>query len=1286
MRAVRILAGWLLLLLLAGHAQAQYSSISLTAVSGSQINVTTSTAPGWEGYATIIKRWSAGTGQVRVYAGYPPPWGASFSDSGLAAGTTYYYCAVLGYSDEVGNYYEYWEYGGCGNTTSATTWSPPAAPYSLGATAVSGSQINLSWADGSGNETAFYIERNYVHVATVGANVTSYADGGLASGTTYTYRVRAANSVGVSGYTNEASATTVVPPSAPSGLSGVPASTTQINLSWADNASNETGFKLERKTGAGGAYSQIASPGVNATSYADTGVTAGSTYYYRVRATNSGGDSGYSNETSVSFVVPNAPSGLAAADLASGTVRLTWTDNSNSETGFKLERKAGAGGTYAQIATPAANATSQDDSGLAPGTIYYYRVRASGIPGDSGYSNEVGITATMPNVTSGTITYTYDHFGNLVETNAGGVITTLTYDLRGRKIQMADADMGTWTYAYNALGELIRQTDAKSQVTTMQYDLLGRLTSRTEPDLVSTWTYDACTKGVGKLCSVSSDNGYSRSQAYDSLGRPTTLSVTVDTNYSVTTSYDSAGRVDTLTYPTGFAVKNVYNGYGHLERVQRADAGGSTVFWQATSQNAAGQVTGETLGNGLTAARTYDTLFRLTAASASGGAGAAHSQTFSYDAVGNLTQRVDATQSVTENFSYDTLNRLNFVSGPAIATRTYDYNAIGNIAYKSDVGVYTYGTATVRPHAVASVSGNGNPNTVTASYSYDANGNLFGASGTLYPASGSVAFSRTLTYTSFNMPNALSHVQGGASYSYTYTYNSEHERVRLVAVRPDDTLTSIYLHPAGKGALLYEKETRQSDGRIEHKHYVNGGAGLVGVYLSRSDATTDMRYYHKDHLGSIAVITNQAGAVVERLAYEAFGERRNTDGSSENRASPIVGVSTDRGFTSHEHLDEMMLIHMNGRIYDPVLARFMTPDPFVQAPENLQSYNRYSYGFNNPLSGVDPSGYSFLDDLFEIGDAFMEGGGVFVVASWWLLGPSSFAATVTGDAIFASAYANAALAGGVGGFMSSGDLQGTLSGAASGALFTWAGTIGGSFSVERIAAHALAGCISGAISGAGCGSQALSAAAGKFVSAGLGELGLKQGVGGFVAATASGGIASKLGGDKYQNGAITAAFGYLFNECGATHMCGSDDTRVTASGNQVLGGTAHTEIQITGGYDYEILEGQPSLTTGKLVGRTNGANRGDAFAVDLTPPNGETMGSFALRLRGAARKYHDDLWYALPDARSSRDRLIGDGYNSNSYSSGILRDVYGHVPSSIPNAAARNGFRLPGWNNPIPLQ
>lgn len=194
-------------------------------------------------------------------------------------------------------------------------------------------------------------------------------------------------------------------PAAPSALTANATSATQINLAWTDNASNETGFKIERKTGAAGTWSQIATTGANVKIYSNTGLAASTQYYYRVRANNAAGDSAYSNEanatTQAAVTAPPAPSNLIATATSTTQVSVTWTDNSGNETGFKLEGKTGATGAWSQIALPAANATSWNGAGLAPNTQYFFRIRATNAAGDSAYSNEASVT-TFPNPIVGT--------------------------------------------------------------------------------------------------------------------------------------------------------------------------------------------------------------------------------------------------------------------------------------------------------------------------------------------------------------------------------------------------------------------------------------------------------------------------------------------------------------------------------------------------------------------------------------------------------------------------------------------------------------------------------------------------------------------------------------------------------------------------------------------------------------------------------------------------------------------------------------------------------------------
>ena len=277
----------------------------------------------------------------------------------------------------------------------------PAAPSGLAATAETTNRIRLTWTDNANNETGFKIERKtgaggtYAQIATVGANVTTFTNSGLLANTTYIYRVRATNSSGDSAFSAEASATTLpMTPAAPSGLATTAQATNRIRLTWTDNANNENGFAIERKTGAGGTYAQMATVGANVTVYTNSGLAANTQYYYRIRATNSAGASVYSveaNATTFPFP-PAAPSGLAATALSSSSIRINWTDNANNETGFKIERKTGAGGTYSQIATVGANTTTFTNTGLSATTTYFYRVRATNLGGDSAFSAEASAT------------------------------------------------------------------------------------------------------------------------------------------------------------------------------------------------------------------------------------------------------------------------------------------------------------------------------------------------------------------------------------------------------------------------------------------------------------------------------------------------------------------------------------------------------------------------------------------------------------------------------------------------------------------------------------------------------------------------------------------------------------------------------------------------------------------------------------------------------------------------------------------------------------------------------
>lgn len=637
--------------------------------------------------------------------------------------------------------------------------------------------------------------------------------------------------------------------------------------------------------------------------------------------------------------------------------------------------------------------------------------------------NSQGQLIQVTDAKAGITRYSYDPFGNLTQTvDAKNNITTLAYDIRGRKTSMIDPDMGSWSCQYNILGELTQQTDARLQDTTMTYDKLGRMLTRSEPDLSSTWAYDTAAKGIGKPASVTAGNGFSRSYAYDSLGRNSQVTSVIDTAYTASTSYDAYGRVATYTYPTGFAVKNVYNHQGYLAEVRNNAT--NALYWQATNKDAEGHLLNQTLGNALTTTQAYDP---NTSRLQSIFTGTVQNVSYGFDSIGNLLSRSDSVQTLVEGFTYDELNRLKTYSNIGGNAQTYDYDSIGNITYKSDQGFYTYGSS--RPHAVTDV-----PGTITTNnYTYDANGNLTSGAG------------RSVTWNSFNM---VSQITQGAN-TLSFNYDSDHARIKQVG--PDGT--TIYLNPRMDLGGHFEKTTK-TGGTIEYQHYLYAGNQAVGVYTSRSTGINDTKYFHTDHLGSIAVVTNESGAVIARYSYDPYGNRTTVAGDAH---------ATHHGFTGHETMDEVGLVNMNGRVYDPLLARFMSADPHIQAPGNGQSFNRYSYVFNNPLSATDPSGYLRIlgHEIRAFNNPTVRAVATIAVAVFAAPYAYAYAGLMTGSTIAAGAAAGATVGLAAGGTLKS-TVTGGITGGITGGLD---GYFGDSWSLQRVGANSFAGGINSELRG-----------------------------------------------------------------------------------------------------------------------------------------------------------------------------------------------------------------------------
>ena len=302
------------------------------------------------------------------------------------------------------------------------------------------------------------------------------------------------------------------------------------------------------------------------------------------------------------------------------------------------------------------------------------------------------------------------------------------------------------------------------------------------------------------------------------------------------------------------------------------------------------------------------------------------------------------------------------------------------------------------------------------------------------------------------------------------------------------------------------------------KRYV-GGIALQTVINGVIQTT---KYLFHDQLGSLVRIANADGTIAERLDYAAFGGRRSpTDPHAAGTASP----NTPRGYTGHEYVDGTGVIHMNGRIYDSELGRFLQADPVIQAPHNTQSWNAYTYVFNNPFAYTDPTGMMSWGNILRIVAAVVISVVTYGAATGWAT------AWLAGTALAGNAVAIGMIAGGIAGFVggaiSTGSFKGAVQGAFTGAVFGGiGGYFGGEVSVGSVAASGLAGGVLAYVQGGKFGHGFLTAG----VMASLGpQIGrIRNDIARSTVGAIVGGTLSKLTGGKFANGAISGAAQAIF--------------------------------------------------------------------------------------------------------------------------------------------------------------
>jgi RHS repeat-associated protein len=645
------------------------------------------------------------------------------------------------------------------------------------------------------------------------------------------------------------------------------------------------------------------------------------------------------------------------------------------------------------------------------------------------WKNVLGKVSQVDDALGSHIWYAYDADGSLTSTtDHSNNQVLITYDSLGRKTGTQDPDLGSWTYGYNGFGDLISQTNAKGAVSTMRYDRLGRMTSKTDSAGTAEWVYDKGPGGIGKLaamisapdpklkaaCSVpdttqTSGNRAGRWFDYTEFGEVKEATECVDGEvFSTQYEYDQYGRQLFVRYPevnyTRFAARYHYSSSGYLDYV--ADASDGKPYWVAQEMNAAGQVTKEQTRNGVevVSKRNPSTgwLLESTATAKAINDEVLQSWEFTYDAVGNLRSRGQSMSQEfaawEEDFTYDKLDRLlssevKIPSADYHMSEAFTYDRLGNLTWKGGKQ-YIYTGCNAGPHAVCQVGAG----TV---FAYDANGNMTSGQG------------RTVQYNPANKPSRIENTESHATAEFIYGADG-HRVVQSVGQNGSEVKRTVYVGLGGTGKSIYERTTDTATGAREHVQFLYAGSAHGGNAFAlriptEGSSSVAMKYNLFDHLGSVTAMSDEYGQVIGPslggadatvLGYDAWGARRNPDGSVASTAFNLqVG---HREYTSHETIPNLGLVNMNGRVYDPELGRFLTPDPNVQFVANLQSYNRYSYVANNPLRYTDPTGYawysfltsaSFYMGLVEAGFA-----GMVCVAG----GPATCAAITIGLAVMQS--------------------------------------------------------------------------------------------------------------------------------------------------------------------------------------------------------------------------------------------------------------------------------------------
>ncbi|MBO1542139.1 RHS repeat-associated core domain-containing protein [Pseudomonas sp. OA65] len=905
--------------------------------------------------------------------------------------------------------------------------------------------------------------------------------------------------------------------------------------------------------------------------------------------------------------------------------------------------------------------------------------------------------------------FEFDAAGNASRiVNALGQVSKAEYNIAGRRTALDDPTLGRWIYKYNGYGELVEQTDARGEVVSLKYDGLGRLIERRSKTDIANYEFDQKPNAIGRLVTVKSSQGATRDINYDGYGRVGAVDLQVGTDHSrIDQNYDELSRPLERKFSSGLIVANAYDKNGFWRRVLLSGTTQARPVWESLSVDALGRVTEERLGNGVVNTQAFDVdSGRLTTSSARSINGTSIQDfTLGYDLAGNVLQRADRVSKKVERFEYDSLNRITSAAQMMGERVTVSYDPLGNILQKSNVGTYQYCDSERTRVLCALQEANG----ARSAFSYDAAGNMVRLD------------HKKLVYDAEGRVLNISDDQRNQS---SFRYGGDGELITQQSRAGDTKFEVTYLGSTEIVREAFATPFNPTPERTRVRHFISTPTGTLGFFettyshfpfrhtasmynmlvmdnpLRSTEVSTGVTYFVKDQLGSLRATLNELGDVLERFEYDPWGKRRQADQGTY--------LSVRQGFTGHEHLDNLELVHMGGRVYSPSLARFVSPDPFIQYVGYSQSHNRYSYVFNNPLRYVDPTGYwslgSALGDFFGgvgkaiggvldavvgkplswVGEQLQKTGNwlqqnwrtVAVIAATVALGPAGLA--VFGGGLLGAVATGAAIGGLSAALYGGGPneiIQGALMGGITAAAFYGAGSFADSYKLEnfgRSVAHGFVGGLSSVARRGNFEQGFASSFAGNFLTPGTDQL---QGGYGVAAAAVVGGATAQIGGDSFENGATSAAFGRLFN-----HLWHDQSGVGKYDGEDIFNIDVGVDVEVGSSFGMASCSLSDKTCSGSVgIGPFSADIGSDGFqsiGVGLNAGPGFSIPGLSSEYSAAEAKMYVPLGQGKYDIGASA-RVMSIGVKAEtgvSYGPGLQR-AYGDLQRNITNWISRgNGY------------